>query len=104
MSYFPKAAQGRPDANQQAIMAAIREADGWVQAIPIGGGFPDLLVWYDYQLFLIEVKTPTGTLNAKQRKWHESFPGTVHIARSPTDALGIIGALPLDERCRRAGL
>ena len=49
--------RGRVDANQEAIVAALRKIGCTVAILsPVGGGVPDLLVGFRGKTFLLEVK------------------------------------------------
>lgn len=69
----------RVDANQPAIVAALRQAGCTVQVLSaVGKGCPDLLVSYHGLLFMCEVKDG-GKSPSKQRltpdeaDWHEKW-------------------------------
>ena len=78
------------DANQQAIIDALRSMGCSVDINPAGGGVPDLDVGYRGTNFKIEVKSTGGKLNALQKKWHANWRGKAHIAYSVDDALNIM--------------
>ncbi len=85
------------DATQDAIVAALKEAGATVQDLSriATPGVPDLLVGYQGQNYLIEVKPEEGTkkqlsLRPSQEKWHAAWLGQVAVAHSPQDALAII--------------
>lgn len=84
----------RTDANQAAIVAALRKAGATVEPIhDVGRGVPDLLVGYRAQNFLIECKLPKETLNDLQRHWLEGWKGQGCVAHTEEDALRAVGAL-----------
>ena len=107
------ALQGKRDANEPQIIAALEAAGATVEQLPTGRGLADLLVGFTYiddlwctcrDNYLIEVKTPKGKLNSKQIKWHNEWNGQVAVVRTPEEALAVIGVdIPLDDRVRRAG-
>ena len=104
MTRWP-ALQGRRDSNEPGIIAALEAAGATVDQNPIGGGKPDLDVGYNGVNYKIEVKTMTGKLNAKQILWASRWAGQKAVARTPTEALEIIGVcVDLDCKCRSAGL
>ena len=86
-----------PDANQPAIVAALRKAGYHV--IDVSGPFStgDLFVWgYDVAedrmcWRLLEVKTPEGKLTPEQREFMAAHPGAVQLARTPEEALSAFG-------------
>jgi Holliday junction resolvase len=82
------------DANQEDIVQALRAAGATVQSLAaIGKGCPDLLVGWQGDLFLIEVKAGKGKPNDKQQEWHEAWATTVYVVRTPQEALCAIGAM-----------
>ena len=84
----------RTDANQQAIIDALRKVGATVQPLHRQGeGVPDLLVAYRLRNYLIEVKLPGEDLNARQRVWFEGWKGQACVAHSPQEALLSIGAV-----------
>jgi len=82
----------RVDANQDAIVAALRAAGAyvWIISLPV-----DLLVGYKGHTFLVEVKTTSKKrLTALQADFFESWGGgTLARVDSPDAALRMIGAL-----------
>lgn len=82
----------RTDANQAEIMWALRRCGAHVIDLHvIGGGVPDLLVWYDGRYTLVEIKTLEGKLNAREREWLAAWPGEVAVVRSEEEALRAVG-------------
>lgn len=94
------------DANQDAVVIALRAAGATVQSLaPIGKGCPDLLVAgarkayfngkADVSMFLMEIKNKDGKdeLNAAQLKWHIEWNAPVHVVYGPDDALRVIGVI-----------
>lgn len=87
------------DANQAAIVAALRSVGAGVQSLAaVGQGCPDLVVGFRGNCFLIEVKDGSKPPSARgltdaQLRWHALWPGQVAIAESEDDALRIIGAI-----------
>lgn len=69
------------DANQPAIVAALREAGATVQSLAaIGDGCPDLLVGYQGVTLLMEIKDGTKPPSARrltpdQLAWHGAWRG-----------------------------
>lgn len=70
------------DANQPAVVAALRKLGASVQPLhTVGGGVPDLLVGFRGQTWLIEVKDgakpPSArTLTPDQEEWHAAWRGS----------------------------
>lgn len=83
------------DANQAEIVAALRKAGATVQPIhTIGRGCPDLLVGFNGENLLLEIKSPGGVLTPDERNWWMAWAGQVAAARSAEEALEIIGVMP----------
>jgi hypothetical protein len=86
------------DANQSAIVEAVRKVGAEVQDLSaVGGGFPDLIVLFRGRLFLFEVKVVGGKLTPKQIEFIKRWGEVVNIVRSPEDALAAIGAIEIQE-------
>jgi len=83
---------GRVDKNQKEIVDALREAGASVQSLAtVGGGCIDLLVGFDKQTFIMEIKKPRGTFTQEQMKWFKDWNGSeIHIVLSKYDALKVI--------------
>ena len=88
------------DANQEAVVIALRAAGATVQSLAaIGKGVPDLLVGYKGAFYLIEVKdgrkAPSQRkLTEDQVKWHEEWKSALlGVIESPDEALRFIGAI-----------
>jgi hypothetical protein len=85
------------DANQDAIVSALRAAGASVQSLAaIGKGCPDLLVGTTEMgglLYLMEIKRGKAKPNDLQKKWHDEWKTDVHVVYGPEDALRIVGAL-----------
>lgn len=110
MSYGKRAA--RRDANEPAIVEALRAAGASVEIIGEGEGRPDLMVGYRGNTFHLEVKNPLGPRGGKsgggasrpgqggdgvlteaQRDWWAAWKGAPPvIVRTPAEALAAIGA------------
>lgn len=87
------------DSNQVAIVAALRKAGAAVLSLAqLGGGVPDLLVWFRGSLHLLECKDGSKPpshrqLTPDQVRWIDAWPGDVSIVLSPEDALRAVGAI-----------
>ena len=86
------------DANQTAVVEALRRVGALVQHLhTVGGGCPDLLVGFRGKLWLLEVKDgrkpPSArALNDAELEWHRRWAGyPVVTVTSPLDALKAIG-------------
>ena len=91
----------RVDANQRAMVAALRKVGASVQSLAaVGQGCPDLLVAYRGQWFVVEVKdggkSPSRRrLTEAEADWHAEFSqrAIVHIWATIDEALRDIGAM-----------
>ena len=90
----------RIDANQTAVVEALRAAGATVHSLAaVGNGVPDLLVGFNGQTLLFEVKdgdkSPSRQkLTAHQKQWHENWQGGVlQIVDGPASALLILEIL-----------
>jgi Holliday junction resolvase len=81
------------DANQAAIVEALRKCGASVQSLAaVGKGVPDLLVGLRTRNYLIEVKDGSKPPSARkltpdQVQWHTKWAGQVLTVTSPDDAL-----------------
>ena len=82
----------RVDANQMQVVSALRAAGAyvWIIGLPV-----DLLVNYNNEVFLFEVKTDSKKkLTKLQLDFFEKWKGaSLHRINGPEDALRIIGAI-----------
>jgi hypothetical protein len=84
----------RVDQNQSDIVAALRAVGAAVVDLhAVGRGCPDILVGYQGRNYLMEIKTDIGSLNAKQVRWWQIWPGQGGVVRCADDALRAIGAM-----------
>ena len=88
------------DANQDQIVTVLRAAGATVQSLAgVGKGVPDLLVGYQGQTLLLEVKdgfkSPSRQLLTEdQLRWHGSWKGgSLAVVDSPDAALRMIGVI-----------
>lgn len=79
----------RTDANQAAIVQALRKVGATVQR----HGCPDLLVAYHGHIAVLEVKSAKGTLTKDEARWWDAWQSDVQIVRSEDEALRAIGAI-----------
>ncbi len=87
------AVRRRPDANQGAIVKALRRCGATVLDLSsVGGDCPDLLVGWRGVDRLLEVKTATGTPSDGQADFAATWKGApVVTVRSEAEALHAIG-------------
>lgn len=101
----------RRDSNHQEIVAELsRRGFKVLDLSRVGGGCPDILVGVPRQErpsqypgfvytdpplnVLLEIKVPkSGRLNAKQKKFRESWPGPVYVVRDVVQALAALQAV-----------
>lgn len=89
----------RIDANQPAIVSALRQVGATVQILSdVGKGCPDLAVGYRGQNFFFEVKDGSKVLSKRkltgdEQIWHDNWRGQVSVVESIEDALNQIGAI-----------
>lgn len=88
----------RTDANQTAIVSAFRKLGATVSITSaLGKGFPDLVVGYRGQNFLVEIKDGSKLPSAQkltpdETKWHETWRGQITIIRSVDDVLALLNS------------
>jgi hypothetical protein len=82
----------RVDANQTQVVSALRSAGAyvWVIGLPV-----DLLVGYNGQTFLVEIKDgPKKALTSLQQDFFGNWiGGGLHRIESPDEALRMIGVI-----------
>jgi hypothetical protein len=85
-------AWAKVDANQPAIVKALRDIGATVQHLHmVGDGCPDILVGFRGRTYLMEIKaSKRAKLTPDERAWHESWRGTVFVVTSPEQAIEII--------------
>jgi Holliday junction resolvase len=90
----------RVDSNQDQVVEALRAAGATVQSLAaVGQGVPDLLVGFQGQTLLIEVKNgrkppSQRQLTEDQLKWHGAWRGgPVAIVDGPDAALRMLGVM-----------
>ena len=90
----------RVDQNHDQVVTALRAAGATVQSLAgVGKGVPDLLVGYQGQTLLLEVKDgfkppSKRALNEDQLRWHGNWKGgALAVVDSPDGALRILGVL-----------
>lgn len=95
----------RIDANQPAVVAALRKLGASVQPLhTVHEGCPDLLVGYRQANFLFEVKDGEKPASARaltpdQKRWIGEWRGPVYVVNNPVEAVGLLQTLT---GCRKA--
>jgi hypothetical protein len=90
----------RVDANQRAIVAALRDVGASVEHLhTLGEGAPDLLVGFRGVNTLLEVKDGSKPpsrrrLTPDEATWHAAWRGQVTVVETIDEALAAIGAVP----------
>lgn len=89
---------GKRDANHREIIQALRDAYiSVVDLADVARGCPDILagginrVTGQPMTTLLEIKTESGKLTPDQVEFIDSWRGTVHIVRTPAEALRVFG-------------
>jgi hypothetical protein len=78
----------RADANQPAIVAALRAAGRTVEVISdVGRGVPDLLVGHLGRTFLLELKSPGGKMTPPETAWHLAWRGHAAVVFTAQEAI-----------------
>ena len=88
------------DANHEAVVLALRAIGATVQSLAgVGKGVPDLLVGFQNQTILMEIKDGNKSPSARlltedQLRWHGSWNGgALAVVDSPNAALRMIGVI-----------
>ena len=64
-------------------------------------GWPDLLVYYNWTTYLVEVKSESGKLTKAQEKWFKKWRaggGTIYVVRNEVEALNVIGVVIVERK------
>ena len=84
--------RGRVDANQAAIVSALRKAGASVAITSsVGNGFVDAVIGVRHRNFLLEIKDGKGKLTTQERHFAEHWNGQVATVRTPEEALIVVG-------------
>lgn len=91
--------RGRVDANQGAIVDALRKCGATVEPVSsLGHGCPDIAVGFRRQNYFFEIKDPRKPPSARQLTadellWHHLWQGQVAVIETESEALHYIGLL-----------
>lgn len=79
--------RARVDANQAQLVAyAVARGASWLSMSKLGRGCPDGILGFRGETYLVEIKTPKGTLTDDQREFLRTWNGgPVHILRTTDD-------------------
>jgi Holliday junction resolvase len=82
----------KTDTNQAEIIRALREVGASVEDThEHGRGFPDIVVGFRGENYLMEIKSGKGKLNQREVEWHENWKGSVWVVHTPEQAIRILG-------------
>ena len=82
----------RVDQNQKAIVDDLKAIGATVQHLHAQGqGCPDILVGWEGENFLMEIKMSSGKLNRKQEGWHSWWKGQKSVVHNIDEALKVLG-------------
>jgi len=84
----------RVDKNHPELVACLRKLGCSVLSLAaLGKGCPDLLISYQKQCYLLEVKDAGGKLNAMQEAWHRKWDSRVFVVKSKNECIELISQL-----------
>ena len=84
----------RTDQNHMEIINALRAVGASVCSTHrVGKGFPDLVCAFRDVVYLLEIKTPEGSLTRDEIKFIESWDAPVYVVVTVEDALEAINAI-----------
>lgn len=91
--------RAKVDTNHAEIVRALRDVGASVQSLAsVGKGCPDLLVGFRMRWYLLECKSPGGTLTPDEFGFIQAARAEVHVVDSVERALEAIGAIPATQR------
>lgn len=86
--------KAKVDKNQAKIVRRLREANAWVKDLHrVGQDFPDILVAYFGNLYLMEIKSEGGKRTPGQVEFAfilQAYGVPVYVVQTPEEALRII--------------
>ena len=84
----------RVDESQEGCVAVARGIGAYVYLThQLGRGFPDCIVAYRGNLFLVEFKSEKGVLSEDEESFHKKMAEqgiTVHVIRTPGEMLRLL--------------
>ena len=86
--------RARVDKNHKSIVQCFRKLGCSVLSLHmVGKGCPDLLICYQMQLYLVEVKDTGGKLNTLQEDWHRKWGSPIYVVRSNNEVVSLLNKL-----------
>ena len=86
--------RARVDKNHKEIVECLRKIGCSVLSLSaVGKGCPDLLISYQKQCYLVEVKDAGGKLNAMQEAWHRKWDSRVFVVTTKGDCVSVLNQL-----------
>ena len=86
--------RARVDKNHKSIMQCFRKLGCSVLSLSSQGkGCPDLLISYQMQCYLIEVKDIGGKLRESQKEFMRTWGSPVYVVRSKEECVGLLNQL-----------
>ena len=86
--------RARVDKNHKEIVECLRKLGCCVLSLSAQGkGCPDLLISYQMQLYLVEVKDTGGKLRESQKAFMRSWGSPVYVVRSKEECVSLLNQL-----------
>ena len=86
--------RARVDKNHKEIVECFRKIGCSVLSLSaVGKGCPDLLISYQKQCYLVEVKDTGGTLRESQKEFMRTWGSPVYVVRSKEECVSLLNQL-----------
>ena len=86
--------RARVDKNHKEIVECFRKLGCSVLSLSAQGkGCPDLLISYQMQLYLVEVKDTGGKLRESQKEFMRTWGSPVYVVRSNNEVVSLLNNL-----------
>ena len=86
--------RARVDKNHKEIVECFRKIGCSVLSLAaVGKGCPDLLISYQKQCYLVEVKDTGGTLRESQKEFMRTWGSPVYVVRSKEECVSLLNQL-----------
>jgi len=86
--------RARVDKNHKSIVQCFRKLGCCVLSLSAQGkGCPDLLISYQMQLYLVEVKDTGGKLRESQKEFMRTWGSPVYVVRSKEECVSLLNQL-----------